>query len=184
MENWLIDERMMKALVETLKEGNHSLVIAKPLTAENISSLQGQQKEETKNDGIEKHCILKFDGRGVSDLFRLLHEAPDVLEGSLLADKVVGKGAAALMALGKVKEVYADIISQPAFALLEQEGIQVSYGKLVPHIINRAGTGMCPVETRCQPCNTPAECLEEIKAFLAEMKEKKILEEMKEKQKG
>ena len=147
MENWLIEEKLMKALVETLHEGNHSLVIS---------------KDE----------ILKFDGRGVSDLFRLLHEEPDVLEGSLLADKVVGKGAAALMALGKVKEVYADVISQPAFALLEQEGIRVSYGKLVPHIINRAGTGMCPVETRCQPCNTPAECLEEIKAFFKEMKEK------------
>lgn len=149
MENWLIEEKMMKALVETLKEGNHSLVIF------------GQEKK-----------VSSFDGRGVSDLFRLLHEEPNVLEGSLLADKVVGKGAAALMALGKVKEVYADVISQPAFALLEQEGIRVSYGKLVPHIINRAGTGMCPVETRCQPCQTPAECLVEIKAFLAEMKEK------------
>ena len=148
MENWLIEEKLMKALVETLHEGNHSLVIS---------------KDE----------ILKFDGRGVSDLFRLLHEEPDVLENALLADKVVGKGAAALMALGKVKEVYADIISQPAFALLEQEGIRVSYGKLVPHIINRAGTGMCPVETRCQPCQTPAECLEEIKEFLAEMKEQR-----------
>lgn len=173
MENWLIDERMMKALVETLKEGNHSLVIAKPLTAENISSLQGQQKEETKNDGIEKHHVLTFDGRGVSDLFRLFHESPDVLKGALLADKVVGKGAAALMALGKVKEVYADVISESAFALLEQEGIRVSYGKLVPYIINRAGTGMCPVESRCQSCQTPTECLEEIKKFFEEIHIKK-----------
>lgn len=147
MEKWLIEERMMKSLVETLHEGNHSLVISK--------------------DGI-----LKFDGRGVSDLFRLLYEQPETLENALLADKIVGKGAAALMALGKVKEVYADIISQPALALLEQEGIRATYGKLVPHIINRAGTGMCPVETRCLSCQTPAECLVEIKAFLAEMKEK------------
>ena len=148
MDDWLIDERTMKSLVETLHEGNHSLVIA---------------KDE----------ILKFDGRGVSDLFRLLHETPDVLEGSLLADKIVGKGAAALMALGKVKEVYADIISEPALKVLEQEGIRTTYGKLVTHIINRAGTGMCPVETRSLPCKTPAECLQQIKAFLEEMKEKK-----------
>lgn len=158
MEKWLIEERMMKSLVETLHEGNHSLVIAK-----------GE--------------ILKFDGKGVSDLFRLLQEESHVLEGSLLADKIVGKGAAALMALGKVKEVYADIISQSALALLEQEGIRATYGKLVPHIINRAGTGMCPVEARCLSCKTPAECLIEIKAFLKEIKEKKILEEMKEKKK-
>ena len=168
MEDWLIDERMMKALVETLHEGNHSLVIAKPLTAENIPSQQGQQKAKIKDDSI-----LKFDGRGVSDLFRLLHESPEVLEGALLADKVVGKGAAALMALGKVKEVYAEVISESAFALLEQEGIRTSYGKLVPHIINRAGTGMCPVETRCLPCKTPAECLVEIKKFIEEIHIKK-----------
>ena len=173
MEDWLIDEKMMKALVETLHEGNHSLVIAKPLTAESIPSQQGQQKAKIKDDGIERDSILKFDGRGVSDLFRLLHESPNVLEGALLADKIVGKGAAALMALGKVKEVYADVISESAFALLEQEGIRTSYGKLVPHIINRAGTGMCPVETRCLPCKTPAECLVEIKKFIEEIHIKK-----------
>ena len=151
MEDWMINERMMKVLVQTLQEGNHSLVIAQSHSAE----------------------CLKFDGRGVFDLFRLLHEEPDVLEGALLADKIVGKGAAALMTLGKVKEVYADIISESAFSLLEQEGIRTTYGKLVPHIINRAGTGMCPVEARCQPCKTPAECLVQIKAFLEEMKAKK-----------
>lgn len=158
MENWLIDERMMKALVEALHDGNHSLVIAKP------------NSKEQQTNGNERDGIMKYDGRGVSDLFRLLHESPDVLEGALLADKIVGKGAAALMALGKVKEIYADVISEPAFALLEQEGIRVSYGKLAPYIINRAGTAMCPVETRCLPCKTPAECLEEIKRFLEEMK--------------
>lgn len=149
MEDWLIDERMMKALVQTLNEGNHSLAI------------YGNEKK-----------ISTYDGRGVSDLFRLLQEQPETLENALLADKIVGKGAAALMALGKVKEVYADIISQSALALLEQEGIRATYGKLVPHIINRAGTGMCPVETRCLSCQTPVECLVQIKAFLAEMKKK------------
>lgn len=147
----------MRTLVETLHEGNHSLVIAKALP--------------TMNDGQPTNeGILTFDGRGVSDLFRLLHESPAILEGALLADKIVGKGAAALMVVGKVKEVYADVISKSAFALLEQEGIRTTYGKLVPHIINRAGTGMCPVESRCLPCNTPEECLVEIQKFLEEMK--------------
>lgn len=147
MEDWLIEERMMKALVQALREGNHSLVIG-------------------------KNKILPFDGRGISDLFRLLHESPEMLEGAQLADKVVGKGAAALMALGKVKEVYAEVISEPALSLLEQKGIRTTYGKLVPHIINREGTGLCPVETRCLPCKTPAECLAEIKDFLKGMKKK------------
>lgn len=149
MEDWVIEERIMKELIRILREGSHSLVV---------------YKDEISN----------YDGRGVSDLFRLLHEQPVTLAGASIADKIVGKGAAALMALGKVKEVYADIISESAFSLLEQEGVQTTYGKLVPYIINRAGTGMCPVETRCLPCHTPTECLVQIKDFLEEMKVKTI----------
>lgn len=159
----MIKERMMKVLVQTLREGNHSMVVAQPLAAKDDSSKQEQQTE----------CILTFDGRGISDLYRLLHENPDVLQGAQLADKVVGKGAAALMALGKVKEVYAEVISEPALSLLEGESIRTTYGKLVPHIINREGTGLCPVEARCMNCQTPKECLVQIETFLNEIKIKK-----------
>lgn len=152
MEDFKIEERIMKELIHLLREDSNSLVV------------YGKEKKFTT-----------FDGKGVSDLFRLLHEHPETLYGASLADKIVGKGAAALMALGRVKEIYADIISEPALAMLEQEGILATYGKLVPHIINRAGTGMCPVESRCLPCNTPAECLLQITAFIEEMKTQKQL---------
>lgn len=142
-----MEEKNMKDLVRILRNEEHSLVVF----------------------GKE---LSTYDGRGVSDLFRLLHEQPTTLKGACVADKVVGKGAAALMTLGRVKEVYAELISEPALLLLKQEGIGVSYGQLVPHIINRTGTGMCPVETRCMKCSTPEECLSEIKMFLDEMKVK------------
>lgn len=156
MEAWLIEERMMKALVQALREGRHSLVIA--------------DSSGTAEDGNRDGGFLSFDGRGVSDLYRLLHEAPETLRGAQTADKVVGKGAAALMALGKVKEVYAEVISEPALRLLQAADIRTTYGKLVPHIINREGTGLCPVEIRCQDCQTPEECLARISAFLNEMR--------------
>lgn len=111
--------------------------------------------------------------RGVADLLRLLKTSPEVLDGSFIADKVVGKGAAALMALGGVGEVYADVISSPARELLGNAGIPVAYGVCVEHIINRAGTGMCPVETLCRECTTPQECLPLIERFVAEMQSKK-----------
>ena len=44
--------------------------------------------------------IRIFRERGVRDLWRLLHEEPELLDGAFVADKVVGKGAAALMAAG------------------------------------------------------------------------------------
>ena len=55
-----------------------------------------------------------FRERGVADLFRLQHEEPQLLRGAFIADKVVGKGAAALMVLGGVEGLFADVVSRPA----------------------------------------------------------------------
>ena len=90
--------------------------------------------------------IRIFRERGVRDLWRLLHEEPELLDGAFVADKVVGKGAAALMAAGRVRELFADVVSHAALELLNGAGIPVSYTVAVPHIINRAGDGICPVE--------------------------------------
>ena len=61
--------------------------------------------------------IRIFRERGVRDLWRLLHEEPELLDG-------------------------------------------------VPHIINRAGDGICPVERLCAGARTAAECLPLIEGFL------------------
>ena len=58
--------------------------------------------------------IRIFRERGVRDLWRLLHEEPELLDGAFVADKVVGKGAAALMAAGRVRELFADVVSHAA----------------------------------------------------------------------
>ncbi len=106
--------------------------------------------------------------RGVRDLFRLLEIEPEVLRGAFVADKVVGKGAASLMAAGGVAEVYAAVISRPALRLLTESDVAVSYGTLAENIINRAGTDICPVEKLCAYCRTAAECLPLIKRFINE----------------
>lgn len=135
---------MMDELIQILHDGGYSLAVA----------------------GNE---IRTFGGRGVSDLYRLLHEDPVFLHGAHVADKVVGKAAAALLALAAVGRIYADVISRPALDLLERAGIPTTYGKPVPHIINRTGTGLCPLETRCMECRTPEECLAQIRSFMEEM---------------
>lgn len=86
-----------------------------------------------------------------------------------MADKVVGKGAAALMAIGGIKELYTDIISESACDLLTQAGIKVSYGKKVAYIINRTHTDRCPLEKLCAEARTPQECLPLIDTFVKNM---------------
>lgn len=104
--------------------------------------------------------------RGVSDLLRIFRTTPSLLDGCFIADKVVGKGAAAIMSVGKVSAVYADTISRPALDMLQTAGITVSYGVCVPAIINRAGTGLCPVEKLCADISEPAQCLPLIQSFV------------------
>lgn len=149
----MMEQQPMQQLIQILREGNHSLVLC-PADG-NIRSPK------------------TYDGRGVADLFRLLGEQRSVLQNAMLADKVVGKGAAALMVLGGVQSVYAEVMSRPAHDVLAKAGVHVACGQLVDHIVNRAGTGMCPVEARCLPCATPGECLGQITAFLEEMKSSK-----------
>lgn len=104
--------------------------------------------------------------RGIRDLYHLLKADKELLCGALMADKVVGKGAAALMALGGIAVLHADVVSRPALGLLESCGIEVEYGVLVDNIINCTKTGICPVEKLCCDCSTAQECLPLIENFL------------------
>lgn len=109
-------------------------------------------------------CVMKnreevrtFTQRGVADLYDLYQADSAFMKGAAIADKVIGKGAAALMVLGGFKTVYADIISTPALALLCKAGIETTFAQEVPHIINRDKTGWCPLETACMELNTVEE---------------------------
>lgn len=104
--------------------------------------------------------------RGVKDLLHLLKNDPDALHGAMIADKVVGKGAAALMALGGVSRVHAEVISTPARTMLLAAGIATTCGAEVPAIINRSGTGICPIEALTAECATPSSCLPLIETFI------------------
>ena len=117
---------------------------------------------------VASHGTLNvYNQRGVKDLLQLLTDRPALLHDAAVADKVVGKGAAALMILGGVRAVYTPIISEPALQFLLAAGVDIEYGTIVQNIINRKGDGICPVETLCMDCATPAECLPLIKSFVS-----------------
>jgi iron complex outermembrane receptor protein len=136
---------MLSKLASVLHVGDFSLVVANPI-------------------------ISTYNGRGVSDLYRMVSEHDTILLNAFVADKIVGKGAAALMVLGGVKAIYADVISSAALQLLRNASIEVECSVEVPHIINRKGTDICPIEKLCSACSTAEECLPLITDFLTEMK--------------
>ena len=104
--------------------------------------------------------------RGVKPLLALLDE--DV-EGFSAADKVVGKGAALLYCLLKIKTLHAHIISEAALSVLQDHGIPASWDLKVPYIVNRAGTGRCPMEVATEHITEPALAPEAIRAALKKL---------------
>lgn len=120
---------------------------------------------------VRKGDVIRlFRGRGVFDLLGLLHDEPDFLRGAFVADKIVGKGAAALMVAGGVEGLYADVISAPAQELLAEAGIEVRSRVQTPNIINRTGDDICPVEKLCADCRTAAECVPVVERFAASVR--------------
>lgn len=114
----------------------------------------------------QKGEIIVFRNRGVVDLFNAVTHQPGLMRGATVADKVIGLGAAYLLVKGGVAEVYAEVISSPAASLLQSAGINLSYGSMVEHIINRKGTGMCPVERLTSAASSADEAWRLIKDFL------------------
>ena len=117
------------------------------------------------NDGK----ISRLTQRGVKDLISLVTEQPEVLQGALIADKAVGKAAAACMVVGGVRQVYADVMSEPALVLLQAHDVDTQYGQLVDHIINRTGTDWCPMEKLSRDEDDPAAIIQKVKHQLQQM---------------
>ncbi len=119
-------------------------------------------------------CVIEHDGalrvftrRGVADLYDLYRHDPGLLSGARVADRVVGRAAAALMIEGGVAELHAGVVSTGALELLGGSAVRLSFEREVPHIADRTGTGQCPLEERCRTAATAAECLARIDDFVS-----------------
>lgn len=108
-----------------------------------------------KNDTLSTHT-----NRGIRDLLTLVATQPERLKGAIVADKVIGKSAAALMAAGGIVEVHTNVICTPARELLEGEQIKVFATKEVPQILNRDRSGICPMDTRLEGIESIEECVQ------------------------
>ena len=104
--------------------------------------------------------------RGVKPLLNWLDNGLAFKDFSA-ADKVVGKATALLYVLLGVKEVYAPVMSEGAVSVLTENGISVQYDTLAKSIINRAGTGICPMESAVMDISEPQDAVAAIKTRLA-----------------
>lgn len=129
------------------------------------ASIEGFQMLEMLNEQGLSLLVYNHDSltthanRGVQDLLQLISEQPERLNGAVVADKIIGKAAAVLMATGGVREVHTNIICTPAKQLFEQQGILVFATEEVPMILNRDRSSMCPIDTQIAEVESIEECV-------------------------
>ena len=137
---------MKKELIDVLDKNNYSCIVC-------------------NNDQIRT-----FEKKGVMDLYELYHNDFEFLKGAYVVDKIVGKGAASLLVKGQIEELWTRVISKSALDLLQMYNVKVGYMELVPYIINREGTGGCPLELLCGNINDVETLMPIIDKFVKSIK--------------
>lgn len=102
------------------------------------------------------NCEYNSFERGVKPLITFL-QMKRAFSGAVAADKCVGAGAAHLYVLLGVRAVWAGVMSSAAVEVLTKHGIEIVYEQVVPHIINRKGDGICPIEKAVANAKTSQE---------------------------
>ncbi len=140
----VLNKDLMRS-IELLKDGNFTCVLV-------------------KNDSI-----FTSKERGVKPILAFLENSDCDFTDYSAADKIVGKAAAFLYVLLRVKRVFALTVSEPAAFVLEKYGIEITYENRVKAIRNRTNTGFCPMEQSVIDIDSPDEAFYAIKKRLSEL---------------
>ena len=95
---------------------------------------------------VSGFLIYKSTAPGIAPVMRWIEQGID-LGGFAVADKVIGRAAALLFCFCGVKCVHGGVVSKSAVEVLKKHKITCTYDTLVQQISNRAGTGICPMES-------------------------------------
>ena len=111
------------------------------------------------------------EGRGIGPLLKLLDGMK--LQGALVADKVIGRAAAAICAQGGARKVCTPLAGKGAAELLGKRGIALEAEQTVERILNRDKTDSCPMEKAVAGMDDPAKMVETLRKKVAELRKAK-----------
>ncbi len=133
----------MKDLIlaeQTLKQKNLTLVIVK-----------------------EGKILFKTETHGIRGLVKAVEELGKSMEGSSVADRIVGKAAALLCVYAQIVAIFAPIIDEKAIRTLRENNVLYRYEKKISHILDSTQKGMCPFEKLLVNITDPKEAYETLK---------------------
>lgn len=110
------------------------------------------------------HVIFEAKTHGVSGFMEAVEEFKDRLDGSSVADRVVGKAIALLCVYVNVRAVYAATISKAAEILLEGKSVYLEWDSLVENILGADKSKTCPFEQLVDRITDPADAYNKLKS--------------------
>lgn len=113
--------------------------------------------------------IYKSSERGINPLFNFINFSSGI-GPFYLSDKIIGKAAALLCIKAGICEVQTIILSSPALQIFKDNSIIYKYDSLVPRIMNRTKSGLCPMEALSEGVESPEDMYLKIKKWLTSMK--------------
>ncbi|MBS7657311.1 DUF1893 domain-containing protein [Candidatus Bathyarchaeota archaeon] len=122
----------------------------------------------------EGQIIFKSYESGIFGLLKAIEKLNNQMRGASVADKVVGRATALLLAYSHIKEVYAFILSIEGKKVLEINNIKVNHQMLVKKILDRTGKDICPFEKFSYSINSIEQAYEQLRNFAEEFLNKKI----------
>ena len=111
--------------------------------------------------------VITASGHTIRPLVTLADNFPEYFKDGAVADRVIGRGAASIIVTMGAKEAYGKLMSIPGKKMLEDAGIEVSYGLLTENIENMRRDGLCPLETRVADIEDVEECAKSVREFSA-----------------
>jgi len=109
--------------------------------------------------------IFENSSHGVSGFLEAIEKFGRELNGSSVADKVVGKAIALLCVNAEVKAVYAAILSGKARETLREHAIRHEWETLVENILASKKVETCPFEKLADELSNPTEAYVKFKAL-------------------
>jgi len=124
-----------------------------------------------------KKIISAESAKGICHILKLKESG--ILKDSFVADTVIGKAAAMVFSLAKVRSCYGHSMSESALKWLNEHNIDVSYNTLTPNILNRTGDGICPMEETVMDVDDEEKAIMLLKEKVLKLKKSTYQEEFK-----
>jgi len=135
-----------------------------------IAKTQLHRKELTlaivKNGGV----LFETHSHRISGFLGAIEKLGAILEGAAVADRVAGKAIALLCVYAKISNVYAEVLSEKAKAVFEENEIRHEWKELVKNVLDLNKSGVCPFEKAAADISDPKDAYRTFKALQESLK--------------